>query len=161
MDSHSKPMFGFAQYPHIDSQPLHYADMAIMDVAQRNFVAWRLAHPEAGTLKQIALKAGVGFGTTQRLFAGDGNITVEKLEAIARVFHRSATDLLTEGKSGDGQPYAVAAAHPLHVIDEPPAEERQLLLGFRAASDEMREVMLEVARRCLSRREPKGRSDHQ
>lgn len=161
MASHSKPMSGFVQYPHIDLQVMQDPEMAIMDVAQRNFVAWRQLYPEAGTLKQIAIKAGVGFGTVQRLNTGDGNITVEKLEAIARVFRRSATDLLMDVAGEEGVVYAVASATPIHAIEQPPPDERLLLLGFRAASDELRDVMLEVAKRSLSRREQHGRSEHQ
>lgn len=161
MVMHCKSKRGFTQYPHVDLPLVQDPAMAIMDVARRNFVAWRALHPEAGTLKQIASKAGVGFGTAQRLFVGDGNITVEKLEAIAGVFHRSATDLLTDHSPEETARYTRQVPARVCAVEEPPADERLLLLGFRAASEELRDVMLEVARRSLYRKEPHGRSDHQ
>ena len=49
------------------------------------------------TLIRVAEKSGVGFGTVRRTKKGDGNITVEKLEAIASVFGKHAVDLMTPG----------------------------------------------------------------
>lgn len=169
MASHPKPKVGFAQYPHIDLYRVQNPYMAIMEIAQRNFVAWRIERPETGTLKQIAARAGVGFGTTQRLFAGDGNITVEKLEAVARVFGRSATDLLSDGGERVYDRQATETRRlrepmqvvPLWVAEQPPPDERLLLQGYRAASEELRELMLEVAKKAVAKQEQHGRSDHQ
>lgn len=51
------------------------------------------------TLKALAEKSKVGFGTVQRAKNGDGNITVQNLELLARAFGRSAIDLITESGS--------------------------------------------------------------
>ncbi|MCB1945729.1 MAG: helix-turn-helix domain-containing protein [Thauera sp.] len=68
-----------------------------MDTAQviaANLTAWMAATPALDTLKKIAVKSGVGFGTVQRAKNGDGNITVEKLTAIAAAFGRQPAELL-------------------------------------------------------------------
>lgn len=70
-----------------------------MDTAQviaANLTAWMAATPALDTLKKIAAKSGVGFGTVQRAKNGDGNITVEKLTAIAAAFGRQPAELLVD-----------------------------------------------------------------
>ena len=59
-----------------------------------NLDAWMAASPNLDTLKKVAARAGVGFGTVQRARNGDGNTTIKNLTAIARAFGRSIDDLL-------------------------------------------------------------------
>lgn len=59
-----------------------------------NLGAWMAASPNLDTLKKVAARAGVGFGTVQRARNGDGNTTIKNLTAIARAFGRSIEDLL-------------------------------------------------------------------
>lgn len=68
-----------------------------MDITTRiaaNLDAWMEASPNLDTLKKVAARSGVGFGTVQRARNGDGNTTIKNLTAIARAFGRSIEDLL-------------------------------------------------------------------
>lgn len=120
-----------------------------MDTARviaANLSAWMAAHPGRKTLQDVARAAGVGFGTVRRAKNGDGNLTVANLESIAAAFHRSARDLLqppteTYG-NGSNEPSKVFC------LQEPPPDETTLLLGYRAASSEVREIMLDMALRA-------------
>lgn len=78
-----------------------------MDITKQiaeNLSAWMEATPGLDTIKKLAAKSKVGFGTIQRAKNGDGNITVQNLEAIAHTFGRRAADLLTAPDA----PYATA-----------------------------------------------------
>lgn len=59
-----------------------------------NLDAWMAASPNLDTLKKVAARAGVGFGTVRRARNGDGNTTIKNLTAIAKAFGRSIEDLL-------------------------------------------------------------------
>ena len=59
-----------------------------------NLTAWMGDSPGLDTCKKVAEKSGVGFGTVQRAKNGDGNITVEKLTAIASAFRRHPAELM-------------------------------------------------------------------
>lgn len=59
-----------------------------------NLGAWMEASSNLDTLKKVAARAGVGFGTVRRARNGDGNTTIKNLTAIARAFGRSIEDLL-------------------------------------------------------------------
>lgn len=73
--------------------------MDIKKTIARNLNLWMEGPPEL-TIKQLAGKSSVGFGTIQRAKNGDGNITVQNLEALACAFGRTATDLLTPPPQG-------------------------------------------------------------
>lgn len=67
--------------------------MDIHETIAKNLSDWMKGPPEL-TIKQLAAKSGVGFGTVRRAKNADGNITIQNLEAIAGAFGRKATDLL-------------------------------------------------------------------
>lgn len=54
------------------------------------------ATPALDTLKKVAAKSGVGFGTVQRAKNGNGNVTVQNLSAIAAAFRRHPAELMIE-----------------------------------------------------------------
>jgi transcriptional regulator with XRE-family HTH domain len=133
--------------------------MDISEEISRNLSAWMEANPALDTLKKLSKASHVGFGTVQRAKNGSGNITVQNLELIARAFKRSAIDLITE--SG-----ADLSREPLPppitlVANEPPLDERELLQGYRDASPDVREIMLEAARRATQKQNFSKRSDKQ
>lgn len=68
--------------------------MEITDHIAANLDAWMAASPNLDTLKKVAARAGVGFGTVRRARNGDGNTTIKNLTAIARAFGRHIEDLL-------------------------------------------------------------------
>ncbi|HLO65293.1 MAG TPA: helix-turn-helix transcriptional regulator [Azonexus sp.] len=77
-----------------------------MDITKRvahNLSAWMDGHETLGTLKLVAAAANVGFGTVRRAKNGDGNITVQNLDAIAKVFKKTAADLIAEPKQATAQ----------------------------------------------------------
>jgi len=121
--------------------------MDIASVISKNLSAWMDGSERLSTIKALSKSSGVGFGTVQRAKNGDGNITVQNLEAIARAFKRNATDLLI---APQGSQQAVAPI-TLEVAQEPPPDEREILQGYRAASPEVREIMLEAARRAIEK----------
>lgn len=137
--------------------------MGITAVIARNLNALIYAHPYLDTSEKVAAAAGVGYGTVRRTRKAEGNVTVQNLELIARAFHRQAIDLMTEPSAIE---YRAPTDEPVKrlALMEPsaaPPEERLLLRGYRAASEELRDVMLEVARRAVAKQEHPRRSDHQ
>lgn len=157
MERHSKPIYGFLQYPQTGLFARHNPCMGIMQTVAMNIAAWRASYPELDGLKKIALRAGIGFGTVQRASSGDGNVTVNTLEAIAGAFHRRAIDLLSDPSAA----YPPSNPPKLSCAEQPPDDERQLLVGYRAASPDVRELMLDAARRAITRRDSPMRSDSQ
>lgn len=77
-------------YPFTDN----YA-MNITAIISANLDAWMAGHAQLNTLKKVAAKAGVGFGTVRRARNGDGNTTIQNLAAIAKAFGRNVCDLIT------------------------------------------------------------------
>lgn len=75
----------------------YFSNNPFMDIAKTisaNLTAWIGNNPGLDTFKKIAAASGVGFGAVQRAKNGDGNITVEKLSAIASAFKRHPAELL-------------------------------------------------------------------
>lgn len=70
--------------------------MDITATIAHNLAVWMAAKPALGTLKKVAAKAQVGFGTVRRARNGDGNTTIQNLDAIARAFGRRVEDMLVE-----------------------------------------------------------------
>lgn len=68
--------------------------MDITDHIASNLDTWMASTPNLDTLKKVAARSGVGFGTVQRARNGDGNTTIKNLMAIAKAFDRSIEDLL-------------------------------------------------------------------
>lgn len=127
--------------------------MDITKIIALNLTAWMASHPDLDTLQKLSKSSHIGFGTIRRAKNGDGNITVQNLDAIARAFKRQAVDLLTLPDMN------TTATEPatVYVTQEPPLDERELLQGYREASPDVRELMLDAAHRALKkqRRMPK------
>jgi len=68
--------------------------MDITDRIAHTLSGWMEVHPDLNTLKKVAARSGIGFGTVQRAKNGDGNITVKNLALIARAFGRPVEALL-------------------------------------------------------------------
>lgn len=90
------------QYPHMVFFLGNNPPMDIAKTIGANLTAMMAAHPCLDTLKKIAARSGVGFGTVQRAKNGDGNITVEKLTAIALAFGRHPAEMLIPGGVCEG-----------------------------------------------------------
>lgn len=67
-----------------------------------NLSAWMKASPTLDTIKRVAARSGVGFGTVRRAKNGDGNTTIQNLDAIARAFHRGVEDLIRPTNYANG-----------------------------------------------------------
>lgn len=68
-----------------------------MDIAK--LIARNLAHmmdatPALSTLEKVELRSGVGYETVRRARKGEGNLTVQNLDKIARAFGCRAADML-------------------------------------------------------------------
>lgn len=96
-----------------------------MKVAQniaRNLSNWMKSNSNLDTLEKVSEKSGVGFGTVRRSKNGDGNPTLESLEAIASVFGRPIEDLLAAPKgytvNEPSTPYQVETISPEKLQNE-------------------------------------------
>lgn len=69
--------------------------MDISAVIATNLSSWMESTPGLDTVQKVEAKSGVGFGTVRRARKGEGNLTVEKLAAIANAFGRTAAELVT------------------------------------------------------------------
>lgn len=115
MGQEYRAIYGSLQEPQMARR---FCDNPRMDITQaiaKNLGAWMEDAPEdINTIKKLAAKAGVGFGTVRRARNGDGNITVQNLEAIARTFKRHAVDLIaTHGENYESEP-----TKPTHHVAE-------------------------------------------
>ncbi len=68
--------------------------MDIAKIIAINLAQWMAPPSKLDTLKKVAARSGVGFGTVQRAKNGEGNITVQNLVAIAQAFNRPVEGLL-------------------------------------------------------------------
>lgn len=131
-----------------------------MDVVQaiaQNLSAWMERSKSLKTLDDVAKASGVGFGTVQRIRRGEGNPSVRNLESLAKPFGARAIDLLADPDAHYNQQSAVNVSFP--AVKDPPAEERELLLGYRVASHEVREIMLDLARKATVKKDFDLRSE--
>lgn len=83
--------------------------MDISATISENLSDWMSRTPTLDTFKKLSAKSGVGFGTVQRAKNGDGNITVDKLTAIAAAFGRTPAELLTPMRTEDSKPALLEA----------------------------------------------------
>lgn len=113
------------------------------------------SYPERDTLVKVSKAAKVGFGTVRRAKNGDGNLTVHNLALIAAAFHRKPQDLLIEPTES----YPSVVPISPSAVHEPPMDERELLQGYRAASEELREILLELARKATQKKDFRPRSE--
>lgn len=132
-------------------------NMDIAKVISTNFNALMAATPGLETIEKVVAASHVGYGTVRRTRNGEGNITVQHLEAIAAAFKRRAVDLLVRPDFT----YEATAPVTLRAYAEPPPDERLLLFGYRQASPDVREIMLDAAKKAIARREQGKRGDHQ
>lgn len=86
--------------------------MDIAKVISQNLTSWMEATPALDTFKKLSVRSGVGFGTVQRAKNGDGNITVEKLAAIAQAFGRQPAELLVPDAGNATGPAATTVCIP-------------------------------------------------
>lgn len=70
--------------------------MDITAIIARNLNRWMEADLNLRTIQQVEQKSHLGFGTIRRTRNGDGNITVEKLQALAAAFGKTVAELVTE-----------------------------------------------------------------
>lgn len=70
--------------------------MDINHIISANLTAWMESGKGPTTLKEVARKSGVGFGTAQRAKNASGNTTIQNLDLIARAFGRSVIELMSE-----------------------------------------------------------------
>lgn len=99
MTTDHKPIYGYYQYPHMDFLLRNNPKMDIAKTIGANLTALMGATKDLNTCKKVAEKSHVGFGTVQRAKNGEGNITVEKLAAVAAVFRKHPADLLIDGNT--------------------------------------------------------------
>jgi transcriptional regulator with XRE-family HTH domain len=116
-------------------------------IVTENLKRWMAASENLKTQEALARTAKVGQSHISRILRGEANPTVTILESIARAFKRKPIDLLSD--SGKEYPAAPSVESP--AVQEPPPDEGELLQGYRAASPEVREIMLEAARRAVRR----------
>lgn len=77
-----------------------------MDIAKIigvNLTAWMKDTPGLDTIEKVEQESGIGFGTVRRTKKGDGNITVEKLTAIAQAFGRHPAELMIAVNNSTGK----------------------------------------------------------
>jgi transcriptional regulator with XRE-family HTH domain len=96
MGTNNTHIWILAQYPHMDSHMSENPPMTQADTIAKNLSAWMESNPSLDTLKKVATRSGVGFGTVQRIKNGEGNPTRKSLEGVAKAFGRTAEDLLRQ-----------------------------------------------------------------
>jgi transcriptional regulator with XRE-family HTH domain len=121
--------------------------MDITQIISANLSAWMADNPSLDTIQKLSKASHVGFGTVRRTKNGDANITVQNLDAIAHAFKRTAIDLLAEPDNA----HRVMQPPAMYVVPSIPDDERELLQGYRDASPDVREIMLEAARRAIKK----------
>ena len=106
--------------------------MDITAIIAANLDAWMAKAPALGTIKKVAARAGIGFGTVRRARNGDGNTTIQNLAAIAQAFGRRVEDLI---RPADYSKEPMVVALP---AQEPPAL-APLLADIMAVAESMNE----------------------
>ena len=125
----------------------HHQLMDIAQIIANNLSALMATTPDRDTLMKVSKAAGLGFGTVRRAKNGDANITVQNLELLAHAFRRTARDLLVDSTTA----YTTRSPQPPAVLRQvaySQPEESELLHGYRDASPEVREIMLDLARKA-------------
>ena len=122
------------QYPHMG---MIYIDNPYMDISER--IARRLTHwmatsPDMDTLKKVAARSKTSYGTVQRMRAGNNNITIANLEAVAKAFGHSLAEL-TDADDSPTADQTRAEYATLHQI------ERDLVTWYRHTSPEARKML--------------------
>lgn len=126
---------------------LFFCDHPSMDITATiaaNLSRWMEAHPALNTLKKLASKSGVGFGTVQRAKNGSGNVTIQNLDAIATAFGRRTIDLLAIPRSD----YDTQSIVTIATAQEPNPDEVELVAGFRVADPGLKRAILTLSRQA-------------
>ncbi|MDO9596715.1 MAG: helix-turn-helix transcriptional regulator [Azoarcus sp.] len=92
----TKPIYGYAQYPHIVYCWMQYPDMDIKQTVAKNLAAWMAASPSLDTIKKLAARSGVSYGTIQRARNAEANLTLDNLEGLSAAFGRTVAELIAE-----------------------------------------------------------------
>ena len=124
--------------------------MDITQIIAYNLSAWMEANPNLNTLQKLSKASHVGFGTIQRAKNGDGSITVQNLHAIGRAFKRQAIDLLQLPATE----ILTEATTPNSITMALNGDEQNLLAGYRQASPEVQQIMLNAALSSLLNQTP-------
>lgn len=155
MLAESKPIYGCTQYPHMGFYVCNNPYVEISQIIAYHLTELMATYPERETLAKVAKAAKVGFGTVQRAKNGDGNLTVQNLALIASAFKRRPEDFLIEPK---GVYPPLGSSRP-SIVFEPNRDEQELLHGYRKASEEVREIILELARKATKKSDLKWCSE--
>ena len=130
--------------------------MDITKTIAANLDAWMAATPALDTLKKVAARSGVGFGTVQRARNGDGNTTIQNLTAIARAFRRRPEDLLRDADySTEAKVTRLAACEP-----EPQAPLIAELITAAERLNERGQAQLIERAEMLAQKYPKAKANH-
>lgn len=116
--------------------------MRANEIVTENLKLWMEASRSIKTQEALARASKVGQSHISRILRGEANPAVSILESIARAFKRKLVDLLT----APGAEHSAAPPGLSFTAQEPPPDENELLQGYRAASPEVREIMLVAAR---------------
>lgn len=140
METEHKPTYGFMQYPQMGLFFCDYPNMDSKQIIALNLKAWIAANHGFDTIKDVAKKTGVGFGTIQRAINCEGNLTVKNLDAIAKAFRRTAADLITETAEDGQRLYPTVCDNIVQYPVQPPVNEslRALIEQAEKLSDEGR-----------------------
>jgi transcriptional regulator with XRE-family HTH domain len=147
------PVYGSRQYPYKDFFFTQNPEMDITQTIAKNLQAWMRDSRDLQTIKALANKSGVGFGTAQRARNGIGNTTIQNLDAIAKTFGRHVADLI------QSEPIEYPQASPPQklIVSEPlPSDVRMLVQGFNDASPELRDALLNLAQLATCKRGSPG-----
>jgi transcriptional regulator with XRE-family HTH domain len=123
------------------------------EIVTENLKRWMAASKHLKTQVALARAAKVGQSYVSRILRGEGNPTVSILDSIAHAFRRKTVDLLT----APGAEHSAALPGLSFTAQEPPPDENELLQGYRAASPEVREIMLVAARGAAKKQHPAAR----
>jgi transcriptional regulator with XRE-family HTH domain len=85
-----------ANYPFADNGAI----MTPIETISANLTEWMSHTPALSTIKKLAERSGVGFGTIRRMKSGESNPTVDNVQSVAEAFGRTAIDLLTPPGGG-------------------------------------------------------------
>lgn len=125
------------------------------EIVTENLKRWMAASKHLKTQAALARAAKVGQSYVSRILRGEGNPTVSILDSIAHAFRRKTADLL----AAPGTEHCVAPPGVSFTVQEPPPDENELLQGYRAASPEVREIMLVAARGAARKPDSSRRSE--
>ena len=131
--------------------------MRANEIVTENLKRWMDTSRNLKTQEALARVSKVGQSHISRILRGEANPTVSILESIARAFKRKPIDLLT----APGPEYSAAPPSVSPTAQEPPPDECELLQGYRAASSEVREIMLAAARGATNKQVSPRRSETQ